>query len=59
MVPKEPFRLLSLITRYKQDNLYFEREKGNASRFTKNLIVDGKIKVIEVTPEEYFSHIKS
>ena len=55
--PKEPFRLLSLINRYKQDPLYFEREKGNASRYTMSVIKDGVLKVIEISKEQYWKNI--
>lgn len=57
-VPKEPFRFLSLIHRWKVDPLYFEREKGNASRYIKSIIgADGTLKVIEVSQDEYYAHM--
>ena len=55
--PKEPFRLLSLINRWHIDPLYFEREKGNASKFTQTIISNGTLKVIEVSEDEYWSNI--
>lgn len=55
--PKEPFRLLSLIHRWKEDNLYFEREKGNASRFIKTVIVNNKPSIVEVSKGEYWASL--
>lgn len=56
-VPKEPFRLLSLIHRWQVDPLYFEREKGNVSKFTKTVISNGNLKIIEVSKDEYWSSL--
>lgn len=57
MVPKEPFRFLSLIHRWDEDPLYFERVKGNASKFIKTVISNGNLKIIEVSKDEYWSSL--
>lgn len=57
IAPKEPFRFLSLIHRWEVDPLYFEREKGNASKFTKTVILNGNLKVIEISKDEYWSSL--
>ncbi len=58
IIPKEPFRFLSLIHRYKEDPLYFERAKGNATKYTKTIIgKDRKIKIVEISVEESFSSL--
>lgn len=58
IAPKEPFRLLSLIHRWEEDNLYFERIKGNASKFTMSVIgIDRVLRVVEVSQDEYYAHM--
>lgn len=56
-VPKEPFRLLSLIHRWEKDPLYFEREKGNASKYIKTIISNGISKIVEVSKDEYWANL--
>lgn len=62
-MPKEPFRLLGLINEYKKDSLYFERMKGNASKFTETVIsydsFGTKIsKIVEITNDKYWSNLQ-
>lgn len=58
MIPKEPFRFLSLVHQYKIDPLYFERDKGTASKYTRTIIgKDRKIRVEEISIEESFSQL--
>lgn len=58
IAPKEPFRFLSLIHRWQVDPLHFEREKGNVSKYTRTIISDGCLKIIEISKDEYWSNLK-
>lgn len=58
LAPKEPFRLLSLIHRWEEDPLYFERRKGNASKFIQSVVgLDGKLRVVEISQEDYYAQM--
>lgn len=57
MVPKVPFRFSSLIHRYEVDNKFFDRKKGLATKYIKNVLENGVIKIVEVTQEQYWKSI--
>lgn len=57
LIPKEPFRLASMIHSYMKDPLCFKRRRGEAHPYIKGLIIDGIHTVIEVSKEDYYKHI--
>lgn len=51
--PKEAFRFADLITQLRRDPKYIKRKIGLASPYTRDIIINGQLHVIEITKQEH------